>query len=121
MLDNIEAFCEIVRQGSFSQAAKRLQISTAMITRRLQYLEKALGTALLHRTTRALSLTEAGRIFHAHAEDILHTYRSSQQNIQRLAEEVGGTVKIGIPQSLNALWLTPKLAAFYQHYPNIKL
>lgn len=121
MIDEIQALCAVVEERSLSRAAKQLGISTPKMTRQIQHLESRLEAKLLHRSTRDISLTEAGRLFHRQALEILCHYNSGVKAVQSLSETVSGTVKIGLPVSLSHLWIAPVLHEFCQEHPNVNI
>ena len=71
MFEDINVFCAVAKHQSFAKAARELDISTPVVTRRLARLEKYLDTRLLNRTTRQVTLTEAGVVFYNEVSDIL--------------------------------------------------
>jgi len=73
LLGSMKTYVAVVDSGSFAAAALRLDVSRAMVSKQVQKLEEHLGTRLLNRTTRRLSLTETGRAFHERSVQILGT------------------------------------------------
>jgi len=121
MLEQFEAFYLIVKLKNFTKAAKQLGISTPMVTRRLAKLEETMGTRLINRNTRKLSVTEAGEIFFQEVGEILQRIEHSKNLVRNLTHEVIGTLKIGIPITLNHLYLSPEIHRFIQQYPGLNL
>ena len=72
-LQAMELFVTAVREGSFSAAGRRAGLSPASVARHVAALEASLGVQLLHRTSRSLTLTEAGREYHTRLEQVLHS------------------------------------------------
>jgi DNA-binding transcriptional LysR family regulator len=70
-LNSMELFVDVVAAGSFSQAGRRRGLAASSVTRSINALEDALGVRLLNRTTRKLSLTEAGRLYHERSRRII--------------------------------------------------
>src|SRR5690242_9720264 len=101
MIEDIYAFCTIAKHESFSKAARELGLSAPVVTRRLSRLEEALATRLLNRTTRSVTLTEAGALFYGEVSDILHALEASKESIKSLTTQISGTLKVGIPASLS--------------------
>ena len=93
-LDGIAAFARVVDSGSFSAAARRLNISKSAISAHVQRLEARLGTRLLNRTTRRLSLTEAGAAYYRHCARILVEAEAAEQAASALQREPRGTLRI---------------------------
>ncbi|MDO8953321.1 MAG: LysR family transcriptional regulator [Gammaproteobacteria bacterium] len=121
MLEDIEIFCAIAKEGGFAKAARALQLSTSIVTRRLARLEKNLDVRLVHRTTRQVSLTEEGRLYFDEVSNILDALKASNKNVKSLSTEVAGTLKIGLPVSISHLYVTPHLHEFLAQYPNLKV
>ena len=69
-LNDVMVFVKVIESGSFTAAAKKLSVPTSTVSRNVSRLEKHLGVSLLHRSTRKLELTPAGRIFHTRAERV---------------------------------------------------
>lgn len=121
MLDaDYALFAEIVRSGSLSAAARRLAISPAMVSKRLARLETRLGTRLVHRTTRRLSLTQAGQGFHDDVVAILAAVAAAEA---RLSGEgiAAGSLRVSAPTSFGRLHVAPHLGAFLEAHPRIDL
>ncbi len=121
MLEDIEVFCTIAKQGGFAKAARVLHISTSMVTRRLSNLEESLGVRLLQRTTRQVSLTEAGQQYYDEMSQILERLQISNKNVKTLSKEVTGTLKVGLPVSISSLYVTQHLQEFLDQHPHIKV
>lgn len=121
MLEDINVFCSIAKHQSFSKAARELEISTPVITRRLSRLEKMLDTRLLNRTTRKVTLTEAGNIFFTEVSDILQLLEASKENVKSVTSQIAGTLKVAMPTSLSQCYVAPALKGFLEKYPNLKL
>jgi DNA-binding transcriptional LysR family regulator len=120
MIDrDYDLFTEVVAAGSLSGAARRLRISLAMVSKRLAHLEQRLGTRLIHRTTRRLSLTEAGERFHADVVDILSAARAAEARVSGQEKEMAGNLRISAPTSFGRLYVAPFLSAFLDNHPRI--
>jgi LysR family transcriptional regulator for bpeEF and oprC len=121
MLEDIHVFCSIAKHQSFSKAARELEISTPVITRRLSRLERTLDTRLLNRTTRQVTLTEAGNIFFTEVTDILQLLEASKENVKSVTSQIAGTLKVAMPTSLSQCYVAPALKGFLEKYPNLKV
>lgn len=120
MIDrDYDLFAEVVAAGSLSGAARRLRISLAMVSKRLAHLEQRLGTRLIHRTTRRLSLTEAGERFHADVVDILSAARAAEARVSGQEKEMAGNLRISAPTSFGRLYVAPFLSGFLDNHPRI--
>ncbi|MDF1796312.1 MAG: LysR family transcriptional regulator [Coxiellaceae bacterium] len=119
-IEYLQAFCTVYEQGSLTQAANKLGLSTPKMTRQLQQLESEINALLFHRSTRAITPTEAGELFYQQAKEILLQYESSLLSLQTLTTSISGTVKIGLPASISHLWITPTLHKLSTQYPELK-
>ncbi len=121
MLENAKTFIKLVENLSFSKTAKQLRISTSAVTRQIEKLESDLGVRLLQRSTRQISLTEAGAIFYKNCLNLLEIYTTAQKQIKNLHHELIGVLKIGLPSSISHLYVSTALPEFIKKYPNLKI
>lgn len=119
-LDDIRAFTEVVDSGSLTRAGARLGMSKSMISRRLARLEAELGATLLARTTRGMSLTEAGADFRPHAERIVAELQSARDALSRQGE-VSGRLRLTAPVSFGGSHLAPLLAELAIRHPRLEI
>lgn len=119
MLEEIQTYLCVVKAKSFSKAAENLGMSTSAVTRRVLHLEQTLGAQLLQRNTRALSLTEAGVLAYESLSTINRSFQQTQEAITSLSNEVVGTLKVGVPNSIIQCHIIPALEAFTQRYPKL--
>src|SRR5690242_16420221 len=99
-LERINAFIAVVEENSFVGAAKRLSVSTAAISRQVTALEKYLGTQLLRRTTRQVSLTEIGVEYYQLCKSTLESLTEAEQTILTNQTEASGVLRIVASRSL---------------------
>lgn len=118
-LDGIAAFARVVDSGSFSAAARRLKISKSAVSAHVQRLEERLGVRLLNRTTRQLSLTEAGAAYYRHCARILVEAEAAEQAASALQREPRGTLRISAPNSFGWMHVAPVVPPFLQRYPDL--
>jgi DNA-binding transcriptional LysR family regulator len=109
---SLRAFVAVVNAGSFARAAERLGLSRAMVSKHVQQLEDRLGARLLQRTTRRLSLTEAGKAFHGRAERLIADLEEAEAAVASEGAAPRGTLRISAPVSFGARWVAPALAGF---------
>lgn len=121
LLNEMIIFYHVVKHKSFSQAANKLGVSKSHISKHITQLEKELNTSLLSRSTRQLSLTEAGEIFYQHCEKLLELAEQGYDALANLRKQPEGTLKISVPPALGLHLLTEPLIKFNQKYPNVKL
>lgn len=119
--NEIYLFMQVVREGSFTAAAQRLGLAQSGISRSVRELEERLGVQLLARTTRRLSLTQAGEQLYQTAESGFDALDRQLATLAHYRQTPSGTVRINA--SLHAIdkVLLPKLAIFKQRYPDIRL
>lgn len=121
MLAAMQVFVSVVDSGSFSESARRLGISQPSVSRQVNALEEHLGVRLLQRSTRRLSLTEAGQIYYEKARRIQQDVLEAQQSVSGFREAPSGVLKISTPYVWVETKITPWLSEFLQQYPEIKL
>src|SRR5919197_1077153 len=118
-LDGIAAFARVVDSGSFSAAARRLKISKSAVSAHIARLEERLGIRLLNRTTRRLSLTEAGAAYYRHCARIVSEAEAAEQAAGALQREPRGTLRISAPDSFGWMHVAPAVPAFLKRYPDL--
>ena len=117
----IPVFVAVVENGGFSAAARTLGISKSAVSKRINQLEKHLGVRLLHRTTRKLSLTEAGERYFEHAAQALTAAGQAEDAVTELQGEPQGNLKISSPMSFGRLHVAPLIPKFLQRYPKLQI
>ncbi|OZG75206.1 LysR family transcriptional regulator [Hahella sp. CCB-MM4] len=117
----IPVFVAVIESGSFSSAGKRLGITKSAVSKRISQLEEGLGVRLLHRTTRRLSLTEAGEQYYDYAQRALGLAREGEDAITRLQGRPQGTLRINVPMVFGRLHIAPVVPQFLLENPDIKL
>jgi DNA-binding transcriptional LysR family regulator len=117
----IPVFVAVVERGGFSPAAKQLGISKSAVSKRINLLEQNLGVKLLHRTTRKISLTEAGEHFFEHAKIANNAAKDAEDAVAQLQGEPQGRLRINTPMSFGRLHIAPLIPAFVKRYPKITI
>lgn len=115
MLDNLRGmavFASVVGHGSFSGAAKELGITTSAVSQQIRSLENDLGVVLLHRSTRKLSLTEAGASFYEAAKDVVHAAEQGRIKVNQLRDDLAGTLRIATTPELGVNHILPALSTW---------
>tara|TARA_R110002049_G_scaffold159546_2_gene324518 strand:- start:726 stop:1643 length:918 start_codon:yes stop_codon:yes gene_type:complete len=120
-LDDIAVFVQVVRDGSFTNAAERLELSRSVVSKYVTRLEERLGARLLNRTTRRLSLTEAGQVFYERSRRGLEDIEEAEAEVSRLQEEPRGVLRINSPMSFGILHIAPLLPDFLEQYPEVSV
>jgi DNA-binding transcriptional LysR family regulator len=120
-LSEIEAFVTIHRAGGFTRAAELLHLSQPAVSRRIELLERELGTPLFERLPGGIRLTEAGLAFLPYAQQILAAISDGKAAVHALEEEEQGTITLALVGTLASTQLTTHLQAFHETYPHVRL
>ncbi|MBN2606298.1 MAG: LysR family transcriptional regulator [Thiotrichales bacterium] len=115
------AFARVVEAGSFTAAARDLGLSTPVVSKRVAALEHELGTRLLHRTTRKLSLTEAGSALYQHCVRLIEEAKMAEMAVARLNEAPRGLLRITAPFSFGSNQIAPAIPEFLERYPEVSI
>ncbi len=115
----LRAFVAVAEAQSFSGAARELRIAKSAVSRQVSDLESDLGARLLHRTTRSLSLTEAGRAYFERATRILADLDDANRAVGDLQAAPRGRLRISAPMSFGFLHLMPALSDFMARFPDV--
>lgn len=118
-LDDMALFVEVVGARSFRGAAEALGMPNSTVSRRISQLEKALGLRLLHRTTRRIELTEAGRIYYERARRIVEEAQLAHLELGEMLAQPAGVLRASLPVDFAVTYLAPLLAEFARIYPGI--
>ena len=121
LLASMQAFINVVESGSFSESARRLGLSQPSVSRQVNALESQLGVRLLQRTTRSLSLTEAGQVYYEKAKHIQRAVTEASQAISGFKDSPSGLLRISVPHTWAEAKIVPHLGEFLSLYPEIKL
>lgn len=119
--DGISEFVYVAECESFTQAAKKLSISTAQVSRQVSALEQRLNIKLLYRTTRKVSLTEEGRVFYQHCRAVLDGLDAAEQAVSSLQSKPQGMIKLTAPVTYGERQLLPLVNDFMVHYSDIEV
>ncbi len=120
-LRDLQAFIAVARHRNFRRAAAEQQVSASSLSQRLRDLEERLGARLLHRTTRSVSLTEAGERLLDRAIPALAEVTEVLDELRGLREGAAGRLRINAPAPAINSVLAPMIAPFLKRYPNIEL
>lgn len=114
-------FAHLVETGSFTETARRLGVSKASISRELAALETRLGAQLLIRTTRRMSLTEAGSLFFERCRRVVEEAEDAERSIHQLQAEPHGVLRLAVPMSFGVREIAPRIPAFLARHPSLKV
>lgn len=120
-LSGLWVFAKVVEQGSFSGAARQLGRSKAAVSKQIARLEERLGARLLNRTTRRLSLTDAGAEFYDRARRIIVEAEEAEAAVSRLSDQVRGRLRVNAPVTFGRYHLAPLIAAFMAAHPDLEV
>lgn len=119
--EEFEAFVRTVEAKSFTAAAQQLGVAKSAISRRVSELEQRLDTKLINRSTRALSLTEAGNTLFYQARKLLEDWQEAECAARDEKTALSGTIRFAAPLSFGLDHLTPALLAFQANHPDMFL
>ena len=120
-LEDIRAFVEVAEAGGFGRAGQKLGMSKSIVSRRVARLEAELGAQLLSRTTRGVSVTEAGTAFKERAERALGELEGARDDLAQQGEEIVGRLRISAPLSFGITHLSAVLAELAVRHPKLAL
>jgi len=118
-LADLHTFVAVVESGSFNQAAERMKTSAASVSRRVSALEASLGIRLLNRTTRQVSLTEAGQLYVKDLQPILSALDEAEERLCEGESDIKGNLKMATPLSFGIQSIAPLLPEFFKLHPNL--
>lgn len=124
MIDDLRAiaiFAELARQGSFRRAASVLGLSPSVVSYHISQLEKRLGSALVYRSTRQISLTAAGETLRQNAEEMLAAAQRGLSEVGHNDQTPHGKLTLTLPSALTRAPLTARIGEFCREYPDIEL
>jgi DNA-binding transcriptional LysR family regulator len=120
-LTGLEVFVKVAASGSLSAAARAMDLSQSMVTKHLAALEARLGVSLFHRTTRRLSITDAGRNYLESAERILADLDAADSSVAADRFEPRGMLRLNAPVSFGTRHVAPLLAEFSRRHPKLQV
>lgn len=120
-LNNLYFFARVVDFGSYTAAAAALGMQTSKLSRRVAALERELGLRLLNRTTRKLSLTEAGKTFHRHCVALIAEADAAKDAINQTLSSPRGVVRISCPTGLLQAGVADILSRYLAAYPDVRI
>ncbi|MBK0097291.1 LysR family transcriptional regulator [Erwinia sp. S63] len=121
LLKSMAVFIEVVDQGSMTAAAVRFELTPQMVGMHIKGLEQQFGTQFLHRTTRQLVLTEAGKLFYQHCQQVLGLIDETRQVINQLHIEAKGLLRLSAPATFGSRVIAPSLGVFRQLHPGVEV
>jgi DNA-binding transcriptional LysR family regulator len=120
-LNDMLFFAEVVDRGGFASAGRALGLPKSRLSRRVAELEARLGVRLLQRTTRRLSLTEAGELYHRHCVAMREQAQAAEAAVTAFHAEPRGTVRVTCPVTLAQITVGPLLPLFLRQHPFVRI
>ena len=120
-LKRVGVFTRVVEAKSFSEAARQLGVAKSAVSKQVSLLEKEVGVRLLNRSTRRISLTEAGDIFYRHCQDIVTRTHVALDELRQYQNQPTGTLKVSSPISFGTSHLVPVIKELRALYPHLKI
>jgi DNA-binding transcriptional LysR family regulator len=120
-LTALRVFRQVVEGGAFAAAARKLRLSPAAVSKNVGELEAHLGVRLLNRTTRRMSLTEAGTRYYQQVSRILDDLEDADGSMQPLSHSPSGLLRVSAPMSLSLVRFSGAVVRFMQAYPDLSL
>lgn len=119
--EGISEFVNVAENESFTQASKKMAISTAQVSRQISALEKRLNIKLFYRTTRKVSLTEEGSVFYQHCRSVLDGLEAAERAITNLQSKPQGKIKLSTPVTYGEQQILPLVNDFMTQYNSIEV
>jgi len=120
-LNDIVVFVRVVEAGSFTAAARLLGMPKTTVSRRIASLEREVGVRLVQRTTRSLSVTDAGRLYYEQSSQALRTIEDANLRLAETRAEPSGTIRISAPVGFGAHYLTSAVFDFLAAFPKTQV
>ncbi|RQS67496.1 LysR family transcriptional regulator [Burkholderia sp. Bp8963] len=117
----LESFLRTVETGSFSAAAGRLGVTPAAVSKHVAKLERSLGTRLFRRTTRSLTLTEAGERLYAETSTAARALSQAMATLTERDTRPAGTLRLSVAPGFGRQYVLPLMPAFLERYPDLRL
>ncbi len=120
ILGDVALFVEVAKAKSIKRAAEALGIPDSTLSRRMTELERSLGVQLLHRSTRRLEFTEAGRLYYDQCRRVVEAAEQANADLKDRAESPQGSLRLSLPIDFSALFIAPLIAEFCRLYPLVQ-
>ncbi|KVP27703.1 LysR family transcriptional regulator [Burkholderia multivorans] len=117
----LRAFVEVAEAGGFSSAGRRLELAASSVVRAVDALEASLGTVLLNRTTRQVTLSDAGAVYYARAKQLLEELAEADALVADRGAEPSGPLRVSVPVAYGLRRIAPHVAALLARYPKLDL
>jgi DNA-binding transcriptional LysR family regulator len=118
---SLQVFRQIVESGTFTAAADKMDMSVAMVSKHVRHLEARVGSQLLHRTSRRISLSEAGQLYYERCSELLNTLEETEGEIRSSLRKPQGTLKITAPSWFGNPNFARRMTQYREQYPLVKI
>ncbi|HIF9110538.1 TPA: LysR substrate-binding domain-containing protein [Photobacterium damselae] len=118
-IDDLVLFTQVIEHGSFSKVAELNSITKSVVSKRISKLESELGVQLIYRTTRKLTITEAGEVLYHRAKSISQVAQSAFDAVTGYSEALSGTIKMSVPTISGELLLAESVSEFCKKHPGL--
>jgi len=119
--DAMRAYVQIVDSGSYTKAARQLNLHKATLSQQIRQLEDKLGARLLTRTTRSVAPTDEGTAYYQHACAILRQIDDVETQLRKGTSAPAGHLRVNVPVAMGRLVFAPEIRSFLERYPKITL
>jgi len=119
--ESLEIFVRVVEKGSFSAAARALDLTPSAVSKQINRLENGLGARLFNRTTRSLRLTEVGTAFHERVRRILGDLAEAEEAVANLGGEARGLLRLNVPNAFALHHIAPLIPAYLAAHPQVRV
>lgn len=121
LIQCIETYVQVIQEGSFNAAARKLKTTSSAVSKRIQWLEDKIGIQLLKRTTRSLSITEAGSLFYDRSIKQLDSLQLLFDETRSMNDTPMGKLRIGASAVIGSKFIVRYVKQFIQNYPKVRL
>lgn len=121
MFAALRAFVSVVNEGAFARAARQMGVATSSVARQIDGLEAHLGTVLINRSTRRLTLTDVGTDYYDRALQIMQDLDEANASAAMIGRRVKGVLRVNAPVAFGQLYLAPHLPRFLARHPELEL
>jgi len=120
-LDAMRLFVRVVERGSFSAVAREAGVGQSAVSKQIAALEGRLGAQLMRRTSRSMTLTDAGQVFYEAALRLVEEFEAAESLVGRGQSAPSGLIRVTVAPVFGRLYIVPRLPAFFARYPDISI
>jgi len=120
-LDAMRLFVRVVERGSFSAVAREVGVGQSAVSKQIAALEAHLGAQLMRRTSRSMTLTDAGHVFYESALRLVEEFDAAESLVGRGQSAPSGLIRVTVAPVFGRLYIVPRLPEFFARYPDISV